>query len=232
MRKKIFWLLILTALSFLFYTCRKDSPSTPPINFGYNYIPENVGHYVIYEVDSIAYDDISHAPDTTRYLLKELIDSIYTDNTGKPAMRIERYFKHYNDSIPYSDLPWEGPRIWSARKSANDYQKVEENVRYLRLVFPATEGKQWDGNLYNPFQGKDYEITSSDKGEWVNSIYFDSVVTVLQFEKVNFIEYRYEQEKYARNIGLIYKEVDSLYDGGGPDTVGFTYKQMIVSYGN
>jgi hypothetical protein len=222
---------VFSLLGMFLYACKKDSPEVVHVDFGYNYLPEEAGRYIIYEVDSISYDDVSHPPDTTRYLLKEVIDTIFIDNTGKPAMRIERYYKFHNDTVPYSVLPWTGPRVWFANKSSTDFQKVEENVRYLKLVFPAKEGKQWNGNIYNTLGEKDYEIISADKNEVINSISFDSVLTVKQFEQINFIEYRYESEKYARNVGLVYKERDSIYDGGGQDTIGYTYRQKIISYG-
>jgi hypothetical protein len=221
---------VLAALAI--HACKKDRPAETPIDLGYNYLPGEVGSYIIYAVDSIAHDDVIHAvPDTIRYQLKEIVKEAFTDASGKPALRIERYTKMYNDSIPYSALPWIGPRIWYASKSSSDYQKVEENNRFIRLVFPVREGKEWNGNSYNALGEKIYEITDVDQAEAVNGISFDSVATVLQFEQKNFIENRYEVEKYARNVGLIYKQADSYYHGGGLDTVGYEYRQKIVSYG-
>ncbi len=128
-------------------------------------------------------------------------------------------------------MNWEGPRVWYANRTATTAEKVEENKRFIKLVFPSQNGKEWDGNSFNSLGEKIYEIISSDESESVNSLSFDSVVTVKQFEQDDFIEYIYEMEKYARNVGLIYKVRDSLYDGGGSDTIGYTYRQKIVSYG-
>lgn len=214
-----------------FYSCKKDPDPLPVLDMGYNYFPDDIGSYVIYEVDSIAYDDKSHAPDTTRYLLKEVIESTFLDISGRPTLRIERYKKMYNDTVSYDSLPWTGPRIWFANKTSTTAEKVEENDRYIKLVFPSKVGKEWDGNTFNTLGQKYYEIISIDEAESVNSIAFDSVITVKQFEEINFIEYIYEAEKYARNVGLIYKVRDSLYDGGTLDTIGYTYTQKIVSYG-
>jgi hypothetical protein len=223
--------ILLFLLGVFAYSCKKDPAAETPIDLGYNYLPDDVGRFIIYEVDSISYDDVSGPPDTIRYLLKELIAAAFTDNTGKPALKLERYYKMYSDSIPYDSLSWIGPRIWSANKSSSDFQKFEENVRYIRLIFPVKEGKQWNGNSYNTLGEKEYEIISVDESANINSSSFDSVVTVKQFEQINFIENRYEEEKYARNVGLIYKQRDSLYHGGGPDTTGYTFRQKIVSYG-
>jgi len=222
-------LFILAGVTLL--ACKKDNSVSSAVNFTYNYFPDEIGSYVIYEVDSIAQDDKSNKRDTTRYLLKELIASDFLDNSGRPTLRIERYYKFYNKNIPYDSMNWIGPRVWFANKTAYSAEKVEENVRYLKLSFPLSKGEKWNGNVYNTFGEKEYEVKSLDVPEIINNVHFDSVVTVRQLEKIDFIEYIYEAEKYARNVGLIYKVRDSLYDGGTPDTIGFRYKQKIISYG-
>lgn len=212
-------------------SCKKDIDTVEPVDFGYTYFPGQIGRYVIYEVDSIAYDDAAHPPDTTRYLLKELNASLFLDNSGRQTVRIERYYKMYNPSIPYDSIPWMGPRVWSANLTTTTIEKVEENVRYIKLVFPSSKGKKWNGNAYNTFGQKEYEILSSDQAELVNNHSFDSVVTILQTEQKDFIRYIYEVEKYARGVGLVYKERDSIYHGGTADFVGYMFKQKIVSHG-
>ncbi len=85
--------LLFFVFGLFFFSCKKDVETVPSPDMGYNYFPEDIGSYVIYEVDSIAYDDKSHAPDTTRYLLKEVIASSFIDNSGRPTLRIERFKK-------------------------------------------------------------------------------------------------------------------------------------------
>ena len=223
----------------LFFSCKKDKTVEAPINYGYNYFPDEVGNYVIYQVDSIAQDDISNKHDTTRYLLKELIASVFTDLSGRPTLRIERYFKFYNKNIPYDQMPWSAPRVWFANKTSSGLQRVEENIRYLKLIFPVKKGRKWNGNVYNILGEKDYEIDSADVAMQVNNLLFDSVAVVKQYQEINLVQYQVEKEKFARNIGLIYKQRDSLsinprngndfppYD----DTVGYFFTQKIISYG-
>lgn len=228
MKRSISWILLLVVAA---VSCKKDPPQPVEVDLGHSYAPVEVGRYVIYEVDSIAYDDAIHPADTTRYLLKEIIDSIFNDNAGRPTMRLERYWKIYNDTVPYSALPWLGPRVWTATRTSTALERKEENNIYIRLVFPPDKGKKWNGNSYNTLGQKDYEILSTDKPDAIGSLSFDSVVTIEQFSQINIIEFRYEMEQYARGVGLIYKQRDSIYDGGGPDTVGYTFRQKIISYG-
>lgn len=226
--KNILFILIVAVIA----SCKKDVSTSESVDLAYNYFPDDVGRYIIYEVDSIAQDDPSNKRDTTRYLLKEVIAESFMDNSGRPTLRIERFVKIYSSSIPYDSMNWIGPKVWYANKTASTAEKVEENIRYIKLIFPPKEGKEWNGNTFNTLGNKQYEIVSVDESETINTIFFDSVVTVKQFEQINFIEYINETEKYARNIGLIYKVRDSLYDGGTADTVGYKFSQRIVSYGN
>ncbi|MEL6865958.1 MAG: hypothetical protein AAFP19_16145, partial [Bacteroidota bacterium] len=43
-----------------------------------------------------------------------------------------------------------------------------------------------------------------------NGMMFDSVATIYQADNENAIELRYSIEKYARNIGLVYREMRIL----------------------
>ena len=231
-------LLFFVVTGIVVFSCKKDKPVESTTDFGYNYFPDEVGRYIIYEVDSIHYDDKNHTPhDTTRYLLKEKIESSFLDNSGRQTLRIERYYKFYKKNIPYDSIPWKGPRVWTANRTQSVLEKKEENIIYLKLIFPVKKGKLWNGNAYNTLEEKEYEMISVDEAENISSVNFDSVVTVKQFEQINVIQYRYEMEKFARNVGLIYKERDSLHfssvSSSPPydDTVGYTYTQKIVSYG-
>ena len=62
--------LLFVLLPLFYFSCKKDKPLNEGMDFGYNYIPDDVGSYIIYQVDSISFDDITHKRDTTRYLLK------------------------------------------------------------------------------------------------------------------------------------------------------------------
>lgn len=235
MVRNIFLFLLFSAITF--YSCKKDAEVGTHTDFGYNYFPNDVGRYVIYEVDSIYQDDNSNKHDTIRYLLKEVIAATFSDNSNRPTLRLERYYRRYNSQTHSYDSTWIGPRVWTANRTQTTLEKKEENITYLKLVFPAAKDKQWNGNLYNMLGDKEYKITSIDHFDTVGAMHFDSVAVVMQFTRIDIIEYRYEYEKYARNVGLIYKTRDSLYfssQNGSPpyiDTIGYRYTQKIISYG-
>ena len=54
MKKIASFLLVFLLLPLGFWSCKKDKTVTP--DAGYNYFPNQVGRYVVYDVDSLYYD--------------------------------------------------------------------------------------------------------------------------------------------------------------------------------
>jgi hypothetical protein len=196
------------------YSCKKD-PGVP-FDMGYNYFPDQVGKYVVYNVDSIYYNSF-YSPsrkDTFKFQIKEKIESIFTDNEGRPAMRLERYVKYYDKNVPYSEMEWQLRDVWMQNRTVKNAEKIEENVRYLKLIFPLNKDVTWNGNAYNTEPEERYKYNFIDLPRTIGNIHFDSVLQVDQHNETNLIISKIYEEKYARNVGMIYKRVvnvDSQY---------------------
>jgi hypothetical protein len=206
--KQIIGVLLFSAiLSGAFFSCKKDENPSP--DMGYNYFPDKVGSYTVYNVDSFYYDDFSSPVtiDTFKFQLKEKIQSSYPDNQNRTTLRLERYIRNYNPAIPYSSLPWILKDVWAANRTTTTAEKVEENVRYVKLAFPVKEGQTWNGNAQNTNPEWDYTYQFFDQKRTIGGITFDSVLQVNQIVYQDLIQQRHYIEKYARNVGLVYKQV-------------------------
>ena len=212
-RLQLFSLLLIL----LAFSCKKDQAVTE--DAGYSYFPNEIGHYCIYEVDSTVYDDFNHDTLFYRYQIKELIESYFTDNEGRQAMRIERYKRPYIDSIPYDQLPWTISRVWAFVRTSSHGEKVEENERFIRLAFVPRKDKKWNGNAYNTIGEWEYEYESVDLPYSINSFAFDSTLKVVQKDETNLLKRRLYTERYSRHVGLIEKNVIDV--SGDPDTLIF-----------
>ena len=192
---------------------------------GFNYYPISVGKYIIYEADSIVYQSQSGGTcnfiqDTSHFYLKEEVVGTYIDNTGKENFIIERFIR-YNQNDP-----WEVTDVWNTFMSETQVERVEENLRFIKMVFPVSEGISWNGNAFfkdttltlagevidfYKHWSQEYEYTGVDLPEMINNIEYDSVSTIVQSApSENKVNHRYSIEKYARNIGLVYKELRVL----------------------
>lgn len=172
---------------------------------GYNYFPDKIGFYTVYNVDSVYYD--SQLADTFKFQVKEKISEIFNDNENRPTLRIERYIKIYNPSIPYSAMAWTLRDVWMANKTPRTAEKVEENVRFIKLAFPVKKNQMWDGNAQNTIGKWTYTYNFVDLPRTINSVVYDSVLEVKQKDESSIIEKRYYIERYARNVGMVYKQI-------------------------
>lgn len=224
-------------MMFFDYSCRDDQDMNET-DIGRGYFPVEVGHWVVYEVDSTVYDDFEGDTDVYRYQVKELWESQFIDNQGRPAIRIERYKRWYDPDTPYDSIPWYLSRVWAFTRTNGGGEKLEENERFLRVAFPVNEGKTWDGNAYNTIGEWNYKYREADRPFSLGAFAFDSTCLVEQKSEINLINHRVYKERYAKNVGLIQKNVIDVHDTAfGPVPVinrihdGVIYNITLVDYG-
>jgi hypothetical protein len=222
--------------AWLFDSCRKDDAVETDI--GYGYFPTEIGHWVMYEIDSTVYDDFEGDTDVYRYQVKEVLESEFLDNEGRPSIRVERYRRNFDPLLPYDSIPWYLSRVWYFTRTAAHAEKMEENQRYIRLAFAAADGKTWDGNAYNTIGAWNYKYVDVDVPYSIGAFAFDSTCLVEQKKEINLINHRTYHERYAKNVGLIEKNVIDVHDTGfAPVPVinrihdGVIYNIKLVDYG-
>lgn len=216
---------------FAFVSCKKDS-TIPPVDMGYKYFPVNKGHWIIYDVDSTVWDDFFPLEDprhdsTYNFQLKEITESIFNDNASRTTERIERYKK-------IGSLDWYLKNVWFSNLTNSTAEKVENNIRYLKLTFPIRKGLTWNGNIYNTEDKQDYTYKEIHAPYSINGISFDSTLTVVQKVDTNsLIKKEFAIEVYAKNIGLIYKkQFTKETQINGSIVKGLEYTLKIKSWGD
>jgi len=196
--QKAFWL-ILVLIVFIF-SCSKDKEEYVAPYLGYDYAGVEVGKYVIYDVDSFFYDDFNGLIDSSFYQVKEEIDSKFIDLEGDEAFKIIRYRKESDTAS------WVLIDVWSSKLATTNFQKVEENVRFLKLIFPINLNDTWNGNALNNEDTLFYNYAAVNQAETIGGNVLSNVLTVLKFEEINLIEEKVYKEKYAKGIGMVYKK--------------------------
>jgi hypothetical protein len=229
--------LIVIGLLFLLVSCKKNKVEEPP-DLGYDYYPGKVGSYVVYDVDSISYPALSVDTLYYKFQIKEKIDSVFTDNQGRPTLKIIRYRKNYNDTIPYSLMDWEFQDVWWANVTKTTVEVVEENIRFVKLIFPVKKSATWNGNAQNTIGQWDYKYSEIDAAATVGGISFDKTLKVTQKYFPSAISYENYYERYAKGVGMIYRIIENYdyQDGSGnanPGHIyeGVFYEMRINSYG-
>lgn len=232
-KRNIKILLCLLLLGFAFNSCKKDDVIIPynPIE-DFNYYPMKVGSFIEYNVEYVFWNDFNHTIDTSNYILRELIESVMINYTGDSLFRIERNTKEDPDSA------WSISRIWFSGYEDNYAFKMEENIKYVKLIVPVKKNVQWEGNILNDLEPKTYKYVSIDQPLQFNNLTFPKCAKILQDDFETLINKDYEEEIYARNVGLIFKKqihVNKTYNQITQRfeiTSGYLLVQTIRNYGN
>ena len=201
-----------------------------------SYFPLKTGNWVEYEVDSIVHYDSDdfYSVDTAignfHFYYREVVDASFTDGEDETAFLINRYKRDYDS------LPWTLMNVWTAKVTNFAAQRVEDNIRFLRLQFPLNSTSDWNGNAYNFFPEEEYSYEDLYEPRQYGSLYFDSTVTVMQNDFLSHINRIYKKEIYGAHTGLLYKEIDSVNtrntSNGTIILNGLEYRFNITGYNN
>jgi hypothetical protein len=205
----------------LFFGCKRNQ--TEPLDLGYNYFPLTIGAFVDYQVDSTVYNDFTQSDTTYSFTIRETVRDTFSDAQGRLTYRIERS-KRVGDTASFVIQKSMGINVEATR-----LERLEDNIRTVILSFPPDAGSAWNGNAYNNRGQENFEIISAHKPATVNGTTFDSVVTVEQYnDTANFIEKRYRQERFAKNLGIISIEYIDIRTKLNGDS-GVHYVQQIIN---
>lgn len=212
-------------LSAVIISCSDSKSDEEQVDLGYNYFPTQTGATWLYKVDSLVYDDNSGQTtiDTFVFQYKEQITGSFTDVTGEAAQQISRFYR-YNDT-----LPWIALNQWTQMRTALNAQRVQENTRYVKLVFPLEKNKKWNGNLYNAKGSEQYALSYFDQPSTIGNTTYPLTARVQQQNEENAIEEIIRYEIYARDIGLVYALSDSL-NTQSAGSRGYRYRFTLISY--
>jgi hypothetical protein len=244
MMKKIFYILIVFVLLF---SCKKETEQIA-IDYGYDYFPMEIGAYIIYKGDSISYNyffDVNERKRERSFYLKEVTVDTFRDNLNRLAYSIDVYERFDTTS------EWRHKVRWYKVIDHKTAERVEDNLRYIKLIFPQRAGDRWNPNKYITEQipyiieispntntkSTLSRITEKD----VTYASFDSTLTVVSITDTSQTNNHKITEKYARNIGLVYREQWNVVasDTGSNYTLpwidrarlGFYMKIEAIEYG-
>lgn len=214
MNHRIAALILITAAVFFTISCHHPGEDEDFIPVA-DYYPLHTGNFIIYSVDSIHYHE-TIPDDTSHYQVKELLTDTFYDNENRLNYRIERYQR------PDESEEFTLTNVWNVLETKDQIQKVENNLRYIKLVGPVSIDQNWDGHKYlggledifvpeqcnnlNFLEDWNFYYENIEAPLEINDFSFDKTVTVVEEGMINLIDYNYSKEIYAEGIGLVYKE--------------------------
>jgi hypothetical protein len=246
------WFSALTLLVIM-NACGKETDNTQydkPTDF----LQLEIGKYVIYRLDSTKFtnyvDEVINS-----YQAKDIVEGKYTDQLNRPTWRIQRYLRNLNST---NESDWKAGVAYEVIEGDNIIEVNENNLRFLKMQGPVKEGRSWKGNGYlpeEPYKQYDFSITEGMEfweytyeefgAAELNGKAYDNTITITQINDstdVPVIDIHKPAsktvwiEKYAKNIGLIYRDV-AIWEYQPPTSsepmgkkVGFGFRLSILDH--
>ena len=243
--KKYFGLALLVIT--LFTACTKENElySTASLS---DYFSLQVGKYITYNLDSTVFINFGQKDTVVKYQVKDSVENLITDNLGRPALRIVRYMRKN------SGQSWVSSNTFMTVASSISIEFVENNLRFIKLVLPIKQEYTWKGNKYldtyslnsttKYLDDWDYTYDSVDVPITLAGNLVNNTIKVNQRDEflgqdpklpnTQYAEKNYSVEKYAKNIGLVYKEfIHWEYQGiqsGSPGYTGYGVKLTMTGH--
>ncbi|MGB1241411.1 MAG: hypothetical protein ACPG49_02745 [Chitinophagales bacterium] len=201
--------LLLVCLGFV-SSC-DDETETLDFVTGFDYFPTETGFWLEYQVDSVIYSPLrTEGKDTVSLQMREVFGDVFIDNEGREAITIERLIRA-DESTDWNDVT---PIIWYAVRTNDQVERVEGDLRFMKLIFPVFEGRTWDGNTFlntadtrlRDYRDWNYEYIEVAGNTSLNGLNFPETLTVSQIDREDLVNKTFAIETYAKNIGLIKKE--------------------------
>jgi hypothetical protein len=207
--------------------CRRDIDISKR-GQGKEFYNNKTGSWISYKVDSIVFSDFNQQvqnADTFHFELKEMIAGKFTDNAGRETSRIEVYKR--KDAAE----SWQLARVSTSNLTDLSLEKTEDNMRFVKLVFPASASRTWNGNYLNSAAPWDYSYLDLNKPADINGHHFDETITVSELDSSNntFIRKGFAREIYAKNIGMIYRQTDTVEVQNNIKR-GLYYRQSVTDW--
>ncbi|MFM7217491.1 MAG: hypothetical protein ACKO1U_05685 [Bacteroidota bacterium] len=235
MKQFVFPILSVFFVAVCLTACKEETVIPDAYQSDREYFPLTPGSWIEYAVDSIVHIENDPEPckdSVLRYsfFLREEVDTPFIDGQGDLAYRIMRYKR--SDTLQ----PWTFSGLWSSKKTDQAAQRVEDNVRIVKLSFPFDRRSSWNGNAYNTLIPESYRYDDIGVPYRLGSLSFEATTLVVQNDFITSISATVKSERFAKGIGLIEKyskDVRLLYGCGSASVIddGLEYSQRAIAFG-
>lgn len=245
---------ILLACTGFLFSCSDKTEQFETENIA-DYLPLQTGKYITYRLDSLVFVNFQQFPETHRYQVKHVVDGTLTDNLGRPTYRIVRYINNETGTGE-----WALNGTYFITPLEDQVELIEDNLRFIKLHTPMKEGFSWKGNTYlpnEPYASFGY-IMENDNDMQTWDFTYDNYASTFTYDGKTYADvYTVESagdsinvpivaiqsygsktrsvEKYAKNIGLVFRdyalwEYQPNLNGPNPTYSGFAIRMWMIDH--
>lgn len=206
-------------------SCKKETGTRTAIA-AKDYWPLTTGRSVTYVVDSTVWDDFNCSKRRDTSWLRYTVADSFMDGEGRTTYAI-------NVDVRDADsLPWTALRTFSATITQQRLEVTDAGLRFIKLIDPVAEGREWNGNAYintaeqelQHFSNWNYHYEGIGAAFNTGFKNYDNTVSVPAVDEqqnnpddsllADAYAFRtLSKEVYAKNVGLVYREMTRwIYD--------------------
>ena len=200
------------------FSCTEEVSITPE-DRGQAYFPVKVGNYWIYDVSETKV--LNNQYDSTRYQVRELIDTVFKNQLNESTYRVLRS-RRTNEM-----QAWGNDSLYTINLSPTNVQIARDNKRIISLVFPVKEGKGWNANAFNNLEETEFYYEDVNQPIVTQGKSYPKTLKIIQGNTdVSLLEDSWEI--YALETGLIYKKMQ-VYEYSYNQNNGEVDKSFITT---
>jgi len=195
-------------LLFLLSGCQ--SREILPKTTGTEYVPIRVHAYWEYDIVETSISQVGGQTNSFYTLRVRVSDSVRV--AGEVSYILER------SKRTDASAPWTALETWSVRLSTFQLIQQEGNIPFVKMLFPLSEGKGWNGNALNSLGGPDpctngsiqcdtYTVFALAKPFEFQGVTYANSVTIIENNNDDpIVSKDVRKAVYVKAIGLVYRE--------------------------
>ncbi|HTM64812.1 MAG TPA: hypothetical protein VL093_00680 [Flavipsychrobacter sp.] len=240
MNKRFLSVLLASVLiSLTMFSCKKETVSNYGTDQGKGYYPLNIGHFVVYDVDSTIWDDFKQVKTIHKYQMRYTVTDTFHNEDNRFTCSILVHIRN-NDTFQ-----WQEHRVIYVTPTPTTIEYLESGVRFIKMVFPVANDVEWKGNSLIAGGDQDFEYLQDwnyqykDQEQPFNNgkAFFDNTVTVLEADETvndpetmpdSYASKTFGKEVYGYNIGMVYREITHWTYDGSPGQSRFRRGYSVV----
>jgi len=243
----------------LFSCNEKETFSLEPLS---DFAPLTVGKYITYRADSLVFKSFGRVTEIHKYQVKHIVDAEITDNQGNKSYRVHTFIRDSTDLNSWTAAqPWVSSNTYNITPFSDRIEVIEDNLRVIKLRQPIREGYSWKGNSYlsdQPYEAAGYSFSNDDAMDDWDFTYeavlpffsykgktYTDVLSVEQVDEAfnapvtiptSYGAKSRSVDRYAKNIGLVYREFEmweyqpNTGGSGGPYKNGFGITMWMIDH--
>jgi hypothetical protein len=212
-------IIFISIITLSYWGCKPDELIVPK---KISLSPIEIGKYIIYDHTELNHDAFNSQTDTISYWIKETIESSFLDQENDTAYRLQ--IDHSNDE----GKSWEFQHYSVLKDDDFGIERTDFDVKKVKLSFPVQNNKMWDINMFNNHDAQYGYYNQVDESFFIDDSAFDETVTIKIADRQDIIFTQFEEEIYARGIGLIQRQFKDIETQPGKYKDGIEYTETLL----